>query len=690
MAGTNGKAMLLRAQGKTDEAVELFYEVIKHAPKAAAPYEALGSIHEENGNMRQAIKFYMVAANLRGRCATEWLDIVDMCLKLNDDKLAMTCFVKGLKAATTNEAKLRILAKRSTFYLERDNQMKSLQTREQMLPFLDKDNASNTLAFARDLVHDYLEVKEINGAISTLQFLTREYANDIDSEDIHSLVELFIDQKNYIKGLETIITHCGVTAEFSSGTPSPQDLSSVLQSFAGKEITLESVNFPAEMPIDLRSKLLQCLVRMKVLSNLDVLQVLTDSIVSMDADDYGDVHYDVAETMVVCDYHDTALPILEGLVQSEKYNEAAVWLTLGQCRNALGDLRAAIEAYQRVVDMAPGHHEARVTLSSLLQQMGENEVALQVLSRESEEGSEQGDQELLLHKCQLLHSQSKAKEFISAALCLLSLNLPSQFNPDMVRSMMTMRNIKSRKTALVGSFINAESQSVSSHYEHTFFKGMSQADKIKFQINFWDIFMKLCRTLKEQGMHDKLIETAALGVSCPIFHLDTNASKNVEFLCLKAGPVNDNVYHLARNLTQQNPDSIPLTILNGNERLISGTYNQAIAEYMAVFKKLPDNDMVLLCSALCLLHIACNSRVGRKNALIIQISGLLNAYREMRGECQETYYNIGRAWNQLNIQFAAVHYYKKALEFPPAIKDEEVANRVRINCFQAFVKTSLQ
>ena len=29
MAGINGRAMLLRAQGKTEEAVELFFEVIK-------------------------------------------------------------------------------------------------------------------------------------------------------------------------------------------------------------------------------------------------------------------------------------------------------------------------------------------------------------------------------------------------------------------------------------------------------------------------------------------------------------------------------------------------------------------------------------------------------------------------------------------------------------------------------------
>ncbi|RUS74820.1 hypothetical protein EGW08_017410, partial [Elysia chlorotica] len=180
---------------------------------------------------------------------------------------------------------------------------------------------------------------------------------------------------------------------------------------------------------------------------------------------------------------------------------------------------------------------------------------------------------------------------------------------------------------------------------------------------------------------------------------------NVEFLCLKAGPVNDNVYHLVRNLVSdntenhqawnlynyiltrmkgagvdlrftvralmKNPNSIPLSILNGNERLISSTYTQAVAEYMDVFKKMPDNDMVILCSAISLLHIASNAHVVRKNNLILQITSLLNVYREMRGECQETYYNIGRAWNQMNIQFAAVHYYKKALEFPAAVIDDK-------------------
>lgn len=705
MAGTNGKAMLLRAQGKTDEAVELFYEVIKHAPRAAAPYEALGNIQEERGNMREAIKFYMVAANLRGRFATEWLDIFEKCLKLNDDKLAQTCLVKGYSAAGTNEGKLRILARRSAYYIEGGYYTKSLQVREQMLPFLDKENPSNTLAFARDLVHEYLEAKETNSAISTLQFITKEFSNDIDSEDIHRLVELYMDQKNYLKGLETIIKHCGVTATFSSGVPASTDLVTTLQHFSEKEESLLSLDFPAQMPIDLKSKLLQCLVRMKVLPDLDVLKDLISSIVTMDAEDYGDVYFDVAEAMVVSDYHRFALPILETLVSSEKYNMAAVWLTLGQCRNALGDLPAATEAYKCVVDMAPGHHEARVTLASLLQQMGQNEKALQVLSRENEEGFDQGDKEILLHKCQLLHSQGKTKEFIAAGLRLLSLHLPSQLNSDMVRSFMNMKTAKARKYASLPKRPSEEPRVEDNQHENKTSKNMALVEKFKQLNNFWDIFCKLCRSLKDLGMNDKLMETMTLGITCPIFNTDVTASKNVEFLCLKAGPVNSNVYHLIRNIVSEesnntqawnlynyiltrmkgvgmdlrftirslmkNPNSIPLTILNGNERLISGTYNQAVAEYITVFKKTPDNDMALLCTAICLLHLASNAHVVRKNSLIVQINCLLNAYREMRGECQETYYNIGRAWNQLNIQFAAVHYYKKALEFPPAVHDDK-------------------
>ena len=49
----------------------------------------------------------------------------------------------------------------------------------------------------------------------------------------------------------------------------------------------------------------------------DVIASLTDS----DVEEYGDIHFDIAETMVECGYHEEAKPILQSLVQSEQYSK---------------------------------------------------------------------------------------------------------------------------------------------------------------------------------------------------------------------------------------------------------------------------------------------------------------------------------------------------------------------------------
>lgn len=59
--------------------------------------------------------------------------------------------------------------------------------------------------------------------------------------------------------------------------------------------------------------------------------------------------------------------------------QAAVWLKKAQCLATLGRDEEASEAYCHVVSLAPGHSEARFTLSALYQRLGQTEKALQVL-----------------------------------------------------------------------------------------------------------------------------------------------------------------------------------------------------------------------------------------------------------------------------------------------------------------------
>ena len=55
-----------------------------------------------------------------------------------------------------------------------------------------------------------------------------------------------------------------------------------------------------------------------------------------------------------------------------------------------------------------------------------------------------------------------------------------------------------------------------------------------------------------------------------------------------------------------------------------------------------------------------------------QACAFLNQYLQLRGSCQESYYNLGRAMHQLGLLPAALHYYKKTLEFAPAANDNNV------------------
>lgn len=54
-------------------------------------------------------------------------------------------------------------------------------------------------------------------------------------------------------------------------------------------------------------------------------------------------------------------------------------LSLAECLKALGHMEVAAESYTKVVEMAPQHLEARLSLATLQQQLGRPECALKAL-----------------------------------------------------------------------------------------------------------------------------------------------------------------------------------------------------------------------------------------------------------------------------------------------------------------------
>lgn len=58
------------------------------------------------------------------------------------------------------------------------------------------------------------------------------------------------------------------------------------------------------------------------------------------------------------------------------------------------------------------------------------------------------------------------------------------------------------------------------------------------------------------------------------------------------------------------------------------------------------------------------------------MTAFLNMYLQERGECSEVFYNIGRAYHQLNLLNEAKHFYTKALECTNSIECQTEEEKV--------------
>lgn len=62
----------------------------------------------------------------------------------------------------------------------------------------------------------------------------------------------------------------------------------------------------------------------------------------------------------------------------------------------------------------------------------------------------------------------------------------------------------------------------------------------------------------------------------------------------------------------------------------------------------------------------------------------MEKYIELRGECQESYYNFGRAFHTIGLLQNAAHFYKKALECPIPVKEPNSVSQRNLTIFNVL------
>ncbi|XP_055062106.2 general transcription factor 3C polypeptide 3 [Misgurnus anguillicaudatus] len=725
LRGLMGEANIRYARGDKEDAILMCMEIIRQAPLAYEPFSTMAMIYEDQGDMEKALQFGLIAAHLNPSDCEEWVKLADMSLEQDNIKQAIICYSKAIKYNSSN---VQYLWERSSLYEQVGEHKQAMDGYRRILSLLPESDGEQFMQLSRDMAKSYYESSELPSAIGVMEEALDRHPELVSHECVNMAAELFIANHQHDKALEALVKFCGIVlnreekGEAESGDHAPpkvEDEEEPKKTECEKETgKILEVVVPDDVPVDIRVKLMVCLIHQHVFKPLD--SMLT-SLMEQSPEELGDLYLDVAEAFMEEGEYNSALPLLSALVCSERYNLAVVWLRHAECLKALGHLEVAVKSYSKVVEMAPLHLDARLALSTLQQRLGRPNMALEALepmydaeTLAQDASAAQQELKLLLHRSTLLSSQGRTHDYIDTLLTMLSMLL----KVGMVRAQVCIVSDMSsgvKHLKLVKVSRNKLTDIDDQEAAYLDIKGktsvLSRDDWWKLLLRCLAVMCEVKRfteaellvdsTLEYYSFYDDRVkrkELEYLGLSAAF--LDRNFRKAYNYIRLM---LMDNVertqlwnvfnqvilhsqdarhHRFCLRLMLKHPDNHALYLLNGHTSLVSGTFKHALGQYMQAFRNQPTNPLYSLCIGLIFFHMACQKFVMKRHALIVQGFSFLWRYVEFRGHCQESLYNLGRALHQLGLTHLALHYYEKALTLPSlhleGIEDDQVDLRREI------------
>ncbi|KAJ8003697.1 hypothetical protein DPEC_G00151010 [Dallia pectoralis] len=726
LRGLMGEANIRYARGDKEDAILMCMEIIRQAPLAYEPFSTLAMIYEDQGDIEKSLQFGLIAAHLNPSDCEEWVKLADMSLEQDNIKQAIICYTKAIKYDPGN---VRYLWERSSLYEQVGEHKQSMDGYRRILNLLPPTDGEHFMQLSRDMAKSYYECNDLPSAVGVMEEALRRYPELVTDESINMAAELHIASHQHGKALQVLIQFCGIVLERREPKPGlaeQQDLaeqeeekmdteeenSEKQEEDNAEKKTVETaeehgevtkVVVPENVPIDIRVKLMVCLIHQHVFRPLDFMM---NSLMEQSPEDLGDLYLDVAEAFLDEGQYNSALPLLSALVCSERYNLAVVWLRHAECLKALGHMEVAVTSYTKVVEMAPLHLEARLCLSTLQQQLGRPLCALKALepmydpeTLAQDSSAAQQELKLLLHRSTLLRSQGRIDDYLDTMLTMFAMLLKVA----MTRAHVCVRaNVSSGERHL--GLVKVSRDMVSDIVDQeAAYQDVSGKTSVLSREDWWSLLVSSVCTLCEV----KRFKEAELLVDSSLefysFYDDKVKRKELEFFGLSAAfldhnyrkaydyirltliekqdlPMLWNVFNqvtlhsqdvrhhrFCLRLLLKNPDNHALCVLSGHNAMVSGSFKHALGQYMQAFRVKPDEPLYSLCVGLTFFHMASQKFVLKRHPLLLQGFSFLWRYVEQRGHCQESMYNLGRALQQLGLAHLAIHYYQKALSFPPSV-----------------------
>ncbi|XP_029696646.1 general transcription factor 3C polypeptide 3 [Takifugu rubripes] len=721
LRGLMGEANIRYARGEKEDAIMMCMEIIRQAPLAFEPFSTLAMIYEDDEDADKALQFGLIAAHLNPSDSEEWIRLAEMSLEQDNIRQAILCYTKAIKYDPTN---VRYLWERSNLHMRLGEQKQCMDGYRKILSLLPMEEGEHFMQLSKDMAKSYYESNDLAAALGIIEEALDRHPELVSDDFVNMAAELNIASHHYSKALQVLVKFAGivlitdesrmdVTTPAGDGEVSEQpcevqessEENTKSQTLTAEEAAAENngkikdVQVPESIPVDLKAKLIVCLIHLHVSTPLERL---VTSLMEQSPEEIGDLYLDVAEAYLDKGEYASALPLLSVLVVSDKYNLAVVWLRHSECLKALGQMEMAAESYTKVVQMAPLHLEARLSLATLQQQLGRPEHALkalesmydsETLARDS--SAAQKELKLLLHRSTLLKTQGQKQDYLDAMISMISMLLKVA----MQRAKVCVRSVIVSGESHLRLVKVKELEPEIADHEAAYLDNTGKTNVLSRE-DWWQLLVSCVLTLCEVKRYEEaelMVESAMEFYS---FYDNKPLRRELEFFGLSATILDRNhynAYNYIRLMLMENvdppqlwnifnqltitsqhqrhhrfclrlllkhPDSHALCVLCGHNAMVSGSFKHALGQYVQAFQTHPDNPLYSLCVGLTFFHMASQKFVAKRHALVLQGFSFLWRYLELRGECQESMYNLGRALHQLGLTHLAIHYYQKALALP--------------------------
>uniref|UniRef100_A0A915J004 General transcription factor 3C polypeptide 3 n=1 Tax=Romanomermis culicivorax TaxID=13658 RepID=A0A915J004_ROMCU len=718
-----GQATVYFAQDRIEEAIQMCREVIRQKPSHSESYAILGSFYEKMGDMDKYLQFSLLSAHLDRSCPGDrWAFLGQMAEEQKRYDQACVAYAKAFSidpnADEYYEKQIGLinqLYKDSPEILRRKLMYAKFNAAQQMVKNT-KLTTDSYLTFARSVFQELFAEGKVHKAIICLHCCLEKAKADqkVLYAELNHYVELNMQRKKYDVALNAILTYS--TIRHTTKKEDFIDMNEDLHMRVGKRtvlnatslIVLESSSFimPKDFPVDILTKTICCLIHENRLELAKPLLAHFDGyhkhITTVD------LFLDVSDALTSKYFYENAEQLLTSLINTENLATAAVWLCYADTLSALGRLESACKAYSNVVELCPEHVNARLSLSALQHQLGLSEEALKTLEVADSDQLLEWDSRLLYQKCALVEQQGDRKSHFQCARQLLALCFKTYDDHNSYYSVSRSPNSKlslAFRTVLLKELHGSQ-------WEKLIRKVPNLEDK-KFDLKseeIWSIFKKVYDYYASSNRYTEMLHVSSLAYLCTklvysgigyvdyimgyilfatlkarrfsvFFHLlrwHSFPRKNVAFMNL-IGLIGTscNDRNFCRWILRQailEPGDVGFSWLTGNNSVSSGLYQHTIAEYASIYDQNSEHPLLNLLMGISYVNLSCKKDIVRRHDLCIQGLYFLQKYEKLRGPCQETYYNLGRAMQQTGLTYAAVFYYKKALEMDPALPKSKLSS----------------